>query len=154
MENEVTPKFEWIRIQIHGIEEEEEKKKKKKKKTLKESTFFCWMQSWMMYIWWVFLVWNHLQLTVQLLEKGKVVEWLCLLALLTGKLQARRLNLPQDSPKTSSYYSSIIKKSYEMVQYSSLLLLQCLIIWNAAYYDTRSISQLLQTSRNLYWIFR
>ena len=35
---------------------------------------------------------------------------------------------------------------------SSLLLLRCLIIRNAAYYDTRSISQLLQSIRNLYWI--
>ena len=38
--------------------------------------------------------------------------------------------------------------------YSSLSLLQCLIIWNAAYYDTRSISKLLQSIRNLYWIIQ
>ena len=36
--------------------------------------------------------------------------------------------------------------------YSGLSLLQCLIIRNATYYDTRSISQLLQTIRNFYWI--
>ena len=38
--------------------------------------------------------------------------------------------------------------------YSGLSLLRCLIIRNATYYDTRSISQLLQTIRNLYWIIR
>ena len=37
---------------------------------------------------------------------------------------------------------------------SGLSLLRCLIIQNAAYYDTRSISKLLQSIRNLYWIFR
>ena len=39
-------------------------------------------------------------------------------------------------------------------KYSSLSLLWCLIIQNAAYYDTRSISQPLQSSRNSYRIFR
>ena len=37
---------------------------------------------------------------------------------------------------------------------TGLSLLRCLIIRSAAYYDTRSISQLLQSIRNLYWIFR
>ena len=58
--------------------------------------------------------------------------------------------------KTANSYGKILAFPLpkHIHKYSSLLLLRCLIIRNAAYYDTRSISQLLQSIRNLYWIFR
>ena len=59
-----------------------------------------------------------------------------------------------DSGNDGNKYWRLLQNSNNICQYSSLLLLRCLTIQNAAYYDTRSISQLLQSIRNLYWIFR
>ena len=55
--------------------------------------------------------------------------------------------------KNSHNHCKLFTNSKCNSEYSSLALLQCLKIRNAAYCDTVSISQLLQSSRNFYWTF-
>ena len=70
-------------------------------------------------------------------------------------IQIQILILSHFLQKISRYgYFSKVSGSRYGYTYSSLSLLRCLIIRNAAYYDTRSISKLVQSIRNLYWIIR